>query len=221
VYIINSLQLDRISNTLFDTIKSPILRHNLISSLPHTAPRTHLFRRRLALAFALDTPRHLNASMSNPALTAHVLLHLSNHPVYQMTNKSDYVVLGATIKTLDVGIDCGFSDFSFLQEPETEDQETRQLRKKQGAEFNTGIDMMVSQVKTITSRIVAGGAKHMVRLEAKAAAERLAQRLEFAVRTTEKKRKDWYGEDEDSVRREFMENWVEKGRDENIVNELA
>ena len=78
--------LSGVSSNLFETIKSPILRYRLITSLPFSTPRTHLFRRRLAVAFVLDTPRHLNASMSNEAMTAHTVLHLKESSVYRITH---------------------------------------------------------------------------------------------------------------------------------------
>jgi hypothetical protein len=204
--------LHRISSTLFETVNSPILRWRLVTSMPFTTHRTHLFRRRLALAFALDTPRHLKATMSNEAMTAHAVLHLKSASVYKVTQDTDYHIIAALLKTLDIGLDCGFSNLAFLSSgppppiPTVESVAAKELENK----FNSHIDTMASAFRDVESRIVAGGASHISRLEAKGTAQRAADRLHLAVRTKPAKAKDWYakGSEESDG---FMKRWVGSG----------
>jgi hypothetical protein len=223
--------------SMFKTISSPILRHRLVSNLPAYTQATHLFRRRLALAFALDSPRFLTAEMSNTALSAHVLLHLSQSNLYRITQDTDYTHITATFKMLDLGIDCGFSSFRWLDS--TADRTPRpsstaskfanphsaHAAKKKGAPsadeaipdtealFNEAVDDMVAGLNAIQARIVTSGASHMSRFEAKVAAERVSQRLLYGVRSRIKAGTDWYAKAEGAKKQEvFMNGWIEKDR---------
>ena len=80
---------------------------------------------------------------------------------------------------LDVGIDAGFSDLAFLAHTSPEGRQA----KESEAAFNASVDLLSSAVRDIQSRIIAGGASHISRLEAKGTADRVAQRLDSAVRT--------------------------------------
>jgi hypothetical protein len=170
---------------------------------------THLFRRRLALAFALDKARYHDASMDNPALIARMLLLFEKGSPLRITPETDYVELKARLSMLDIALDAGFSDFGFLEN-------TNRHAEKQ---FNDSIDHLTNAVRDLTARIVDAGAAHMSRTEAKVMAERLAQRLEFAVRTKEKPPKDWFGEQERREKEEFMRGWIGKTEEQHGIKD--
>jgi hypothetical protein len=203
--------LHRISSTLFQTVNSPILRWRLVTSIPFTTHRTHLFRRRLAFAFALDNPRHLEATMSNEAMTAHAVLHLKSASVYKITQDTDYHVIAALLKTLDIGIDCGFSDLAFLPRgsPATLGVESVAAKELE-SNFNSHVDMLTTAFRDVESGIVAGGASHISRLEVKGTAQRAADRLHLAVRTRPAQAKDWYAKGSEESE-DFMKRWIESG----------
>ena len=201
-----------ISRTLFETIPSPILRNQLISALPRSSPRTHLFRRRLALAFALEKSQYIEKSMTNPNLTDHILLYLTKSPLFRISPSTNYRVLCARFTMLDIAIDAGFSDFSWLR-GSAQTSEEREVEKR----FNASVDMLAQEIREIMVRIVDAGITSLRRTEAKAAAQRLEQRLDCAVRTREKATRDWFSEGRDDVvRREFMEKWFRREGKEKV-----
>lgn len=74
--------------------------------------------------------------------------------------------------------------------------------------FNDDVEVLVAQIRAIEERIIDSGASHMRRTVAKEAARRLAYRLEYAVRTREKVKRDVFANDvveaEESA---FMKRW--------------
>jgi hypothetical protein len=216
--LVRNIPEDEIDSTLsimgqmlFEAVPSPLLRARLISSLPCATPRAHLFRRRLAFAFALETPKHIEKPLTNRKLTDQVLVHLIKSPLFRISPDTDYKVLTVRFNMLDIAIDAGFSDFSFLQ-PLSPDvpKEDLDKQKEKEAKFNAGIDMLAHEILEIMARIVDSGMSSLRRTEAKAAAQRLQQRLECAVRTKERPAKDWFGTGHDVVRRDFMRKWFKK-----------
>lgn len=210
--------LSTIGRMLYETVPSSEMRDRLIASLPCATPRTHLFRRRLAFVFALETPDHIEKSMTGRKLTDHILLHLIKSPLFRISPETDYKELTARFNMLDVAIDAGFSDFSWLQS-NSEDPDEEAKRKEKERKFNAGIDMLAQEILEIMARIVDSGLSSLRRTEAKAAAQRLQQRLEFAVRTKEKPAKDWFGEKDDAVRKDFMQNWFRKPKKADVEGE--
>ncbi|KAF2404181.1 hypothetical protein EJ06DRAFT_526276 [Trichodelitschia bisporula] len=206
--------LTEIGTTLLASITSPILRYRLICALPHTTPRTHHFRRQLALAFARNAPRDLSADLANPKLVAQVFVHLQRDPIYIISPRTDYAALRATVGMLDIAIDVGFHTFEFLAKdsgaptPEPNDAEKTKERAKEEAEFNDKLDGLVNVLRYLVVQIKDPGATHMRRAEAKVALERLVQRLECGVRTRVKKVRDVY--DDGERQRGMMEGFVRK-----------
>jgi hypothetical protein len=198
-----------IAGLIYNAIDSPTLRLQLVNALPAATPNTHLFRRKLALAFILDKERHLNAELTNPALTARMLLLFQKGGTLRPTATTDYQDLRARLSLLDIALDIGFSDFDFL---ETRDKAAEK-------QFNESIDRLAATVRETAARIIDAGAAHMARTEAKVVAERLVQRLEFAVRTREKPVKDWFGEVEREGKKEFMKGWVNGAKKEELAEE--
>jgi len=196
--------LSAVSRMHYETITSPILRNQLISALPRCSQRTHLFRRRLSLSFALETSQHIEKPMANSKLTDHILLNLTKSPLFRISPSTNYRVLSARFTMLDVAIDAGFSDFAWYRGSTQPSREEREMEKQ----FNVGVDMLAQEIRETMARIVDAGMTSLRRTEAKAAAQRLEQRLTCAVRTREKAARDWFSEGkEDVVRREFMEKW--------------
>ena len=209
---------------LFEAVQSPAMRERLISALPCHTSRTHLFRRRLAFAFALETPKYIEKSLTGRKLTDQVLLHLARSSLFRISLETDYKALTARFNMLNVAIDAGFSDFSWLRPAQEclvgqSDTESKDEQIEKEKKFNAGIDMLAQEILEIMARIVDCGMSNLRRTEAKAAAQRLQQRLEFAVRTKEKPAKDWFGLKDDTVRREFMQNWFQKAERESTEGE--
>lgn len=228
---------------LFMTVKSPILRHQLISALPSCSPQTHRFRRRLALAFILNSTKHLESSLENPKMISHILLSLQMSKHYQISKNTDYTVTEAYFSMLDVAFDCGFSDLNFAEVcpaacgtglpedrregvtrhffPSRVVRTTAPVNLKEKA-FNEDVDKLTKEVRDIMSLIPDSGAGDMARTECKATAGRFVKRLENGVRTKTKPIKDYYDRNEQGqnmmdsfVTKEVKEEPVEMVMDDN------
>jgi hypothetical protein len=217
-----------VGEILFDTVKSPVLRLQLISALPCYSVETHHFRRQLALAFALNSARHLESALDNSKLINHILLSLQKSKHFRINKKTDYTITDAYFSMLDVAIDIGFSDCNFASaspadsgigaaedQPEASRKSLfapRNLHKalinaKEKA-FNEDIDLLSKEIRDIMSLILDSGASDMSRTECKATAGRVVKRLENGVRTKVKPTKDWYNRNEKG--KSLMEGFVRK-----------
>jgi hypothetical protein len=177
--------LSTLISSIYDAVKDPALRATLISHLPLCPIRTHTFRRRLALAFSLSNLERAlpPVPLDNPALTAHIVISLRDAPEYDTLAKSfDYADLVSNLRVLDVAISNGFISLPSNPTPE------------QVNAHDMGIDELVQAITELSHSIVGTGAAHMSRLEARAAAERISQRLDLGVRRKGRRPKDWYKE---------------------------
>jgi hypothetical protein len=195
--------LNRTIVAIFNRVKDPILCSNILHGLPLHPPRAHLFRRRFALSFALDSTKHTLApsSLENPALTAHIVLAISEADAYTVASNTemDFAALAARVSTLDIAIDGGFVTRPAL----TSVQQTKI--------HDAAIDELVAAVRSFLHLIVPGGGASLIsRLEARSAAERLAQRLEHAVRIRSKGPKNWYAEGDQDNLNTLMDKWAIK-----------
>jgi len=84
--------------------------------------------------------------------------------------------------------------------------------------FNDDVEVLTTQIRVIEERIVDSGASHMRRTVAKEAARRLAYRLEYAVRTREKVKKDVFAEDRELEESTFMKKWFKKEGVNGVAN---
>ncbi|TID19476.1 hypothetical protein E2P81_ATG06643 [Venturia nashicola] len=202
-----------IGGRLFTTVKSAVLRHQLISALPCYSSRSHRFRRQLALAFALKSAKHLESSLENSKTISHVLLSLQDSKHFRITKKTDWTVMEAYFGMLDVAVDVGFSDLDFAPDsgphatkkgPEVVQKnpfaaraarEVALINVKEDA-FNDEIDGLTREVRDIMSLILDSGTSNMARTECKATAGRFVKRLENGVRTKTKPAKDYYNRNE-------------------------
>jgi hypothetical protein len=205
--------LQRISFQLFNSIQHEILRYRVIEALPIVPARAHYFRRHLALAFSLNKTPAYGSSFNNNALYSHVILFLKNSRALQFGPKTDYTLAMAIVMTVDVAIDNGFNVPSISTSgpsPTMPSEDKGPVLKakpdifkmkaisKNTVEtpdraFNESVDQLSEVVKSLRDKILTTGATHISRLECRSSLERLSQRLDFAVRTREVKRKDWYG----------------------------
>lgn len=213
--------LQEIACTLFNSIKHPTLRSRLVESLPLSSNRSHYFRRHVALAFALDKTPNYGSTFDNLALYSHMILFLENCKELKIRSSTDYTLVTAIIKLVDVAIDDGFARPTTIAAAATAAADGTSNTTSSGSEtdaaqrkaanffkprkriskpiisdaekqFNHSIDKLVYTLEKIRDRIVTTGATHISRLEARSAIERLLQRLQFAVRTRAVERRDWY-----------------------------
>jgi len=204
--------LQEISCTLYNAIKHEVLRCRLIEVTP---ARAHFFRRHLALAFALNKTPKYESSFENNALFSHVILFLKNCKIFQFRGNTDYSIVTAIVKVLDVAIDEGFAvpqipssdpspPLTFTSSGKDEPQNPKDdffkpklLHKKPTDSldytFNESVDQLAEEVKILRDKIITNGATHISRLETRSALDRLLQRLQLAVRTRGPKHNDWYG----------------------------
>jgi hypothetical protein len=131
-----SQKLEATAVSIFQAVSNPVLRSILLSSLPVSPPAAHRLRRRLALAWTLNSDRWIKdineagfdsaASKDEEqrqakdkiarALTARIEKCLRENPEWAISHHSDFsdgsaadsVALTARIKILDLAIDDGF-----------------------------------------------------------------------------------------------------------------
>ena len=185
---------------------SSISRHLLcraIATLPATSLRQHQIRRKLALHILLDAPPDEEIDPTSPSIGVRLLLKIKKHPSFHISESTDYTTLHSLADLLDIAIDAGFSDFTFLStqqeeeaKPQPQSHQTHTLfshatTPQSAAElsFNAQIDSLVAQLRLTCSKIRDAGTSHLKRTEAKSALEGLVVRLECAVRTKPKPRK--------------------------------
>jgi hypothetical protein len=185
---------------------SSISRHLLcraIATLPATSLRQQQIRRKLALHILLDAPPDEEIDPTSPSTGVRLLLKIKKHPSFHISESTDYTTLHSLADLLDIAIDAGFSDFTFLStqeeeeaKPQPQSHQTHTLfshatTPQSAAElsFNAQIDSLVAQLRLTCSKIRDAGTSHLKRTEAKSTLERLVVRLECAVRTKPKPRK--------------------------------
>jgi hypothetical protein len=171
-----------------------------IASLPTTILLLHQLRRKLSLHILLDASIDEDIDVTCPSTGVRLLLRVKKHDSFHISEKTDYVTLHSLTDLLDIAIDVGFSDFSFLSQesqsrhksaPSTESLFGHKIVSQSPEEvsFNAQVDEIVSHLRMMGSKIRDAGTSHLKRTEAKSAIERLVVRLECAVRTKPRPRK--------------------------------
>lgn len=179
---------------------SSISRHLLsraIASMPVTTVRLHELRRRLALQLLLDAPMDEHLDFTSPSTGVRLVVKLKKHPSFLISESTEYTALHSLTDLLDIAIDVGFADFSFLtrraQSPKAQStslfSHNQAPQSQEESAFNAQIDAFVAQLRLMGSKIRDAGTSHLKRTEAKSALERLILRLECAVRTRPRPRK--------------------------------
>lgn len=176
---------------------SSMSRHLLsraIAGLPAITFRLHQLKRRLALHIVLDAPLDEDIDVASPSTGVRLTLRMKKHPSFFISETTDYTALHSLCDLLDIAIDVGFSDLSFLGQKALPPSEfptkgtglfsnAPTPQNPEEASFNSQIDAIVSQLRLMSSKIRDAGTSHLKRTEAKSALERLIVRLECAVRT--------------------------------------
>jgi hypothetical protein len=103
------------------------------------------------------------------------------------------------MRILDVAIDMGFIARSPPHGTSIADQTQA---------HDLAIDELVGAVRLLMDSIITTGASHISRLEARSSAERLAQRLDHAVRIKRKRLKDHYADEDQGAQRNMMAQFV-------------
>lgn len=153
-----------IALNLITTILDTPYRLRAVNALPVHTPRTHLFRRRLALSYLWDDPSYLTKPYADLVRISD-LDKLLVRPQYEITKETDYHDLKAHASMLDIAIDDGPT-------------------AREDHEDNDGeIDILVERLRNLFGRINDTNAQNLTRTEAKDTIERLNFRLRFAVRT--------------------------------------
>ncbi|PWW78450.1 hypothetical protein C7212DRAFT_351216 [Tuber magnatum] len=167
--LLGRLSLDTLSigHTFISTINDPDTRYSLLTNLPCVTPRTHLFRRRLALAYLFQDPTYLRKDYPDLVRLQRFARLIKSSPTFEINNDTDYDELRATICILDIAIDDGPTS----GEPNTNDLE---------------VDALVENFRNMFSKIRDTNAQNLSRTESKDVIERLMFRLRFGVRKREK-----------------------------------
>ncbi|KAI9711505.1 MAG: hypothetical protein M1820_002068 [Bogoriella megaspora] len=167
--------------SIWDTVQNPQFRLRVLQCIPSTDSQLETYKRRVALAFFFDNKEYLQSDPRDPLLPTWTIRHLQKSPNFDINPGTSYPTLHALTSILDIAISGGFTHLPIKAPPIQ-------------ADFNQGIDEIANEVTRVHNRIVDTGASHMKRTEAKNALERLKYRLEFAVRTKRRPKKNVFGD---------------------------
>lgn len=155
-----------IALNLVGTVSDAFYRLRVLSALPVHTPRTHLFRRRLALSYTFDDPSYLTQTYANLVRISR-FSDLLLKPQFRIDRNTDYSDLQSLISIMDIAIDDGPTAGNIGQN-------------------DAEVDVVVENLRNIFSRIHDTNAQNLARTEAKDTLERLIFRLRFAVRVKDK-----------------------------------
>lgn len=155
-----------IALNLISTIPDALYRLCVLNALPVHTPRTHLFRRRLALSYNFNDPSYLTHSYANLVRISR-FSDLLLKPQFKIDKNTDYSDLQSLISIMDIAIDDGPT--------------TGNVRQN-----DAEVDVLVEDLRNMFSRIHDTNAQNLARTEAKDTLERLVFRLRFAVRVKDK-----------------------------------
>lgn len=185
---------------------SNLVRLRLINALPATSTRLYELRRTLALrCFNSDLIASAETAVSSALFTT-LLTHIRSSPEWSISDSTDYTILHAVTDVLSLAMPAGFTPSSTLlalptpkspSHPESikksslfaDSTSAESAQSDKEKDFNTRLDALVSQLRSISSRIKDAGTSNLKRTEAKAAMERLIVVLEVSVRTKVKRRR--------------------------------
>lgn len=172
-----------IALNLISTISEATHRLRALNALPVHTPRTHLFRRRLALSYLWDDPSYLTNPY--PALVQMSrFTQVLTKPQFEINKNTDYADLQSHISIMDIAVDSGPTSGN-VRENDAE------------------VDVLVELLRNMFSGIYDTNAHNLARTEAKDTIERLAFRLRYSVRVKDKtnlvvetdKGPEWVGRD--------------------------
>lgn len=202
---VTSSKVSKTNISMLETVKEPILQIQLVCNLPSSSPSQQAFKRWLALSFFFCEPMTSFAELSTSTLPSRIIDHLSDYPLYHLSNDTNYPSFTASISLLDIAVDVGF--FPVLEDGAVLPS------KRDRKQFNNSIDDLCHKVRWLAGRIIDRGATNMARSEAKEVCSRLIHRLESAVRLGGKKRTNVFSanaEDDTEKSRNFLDKWRQK-----------
>lgn len=156
----------QIALNLIGTIPDASYRLRVLNALPVHTPRTHLFRRRLALSYTFDDPSYLTHPYPNLVRISR-FNNLLIKPQFKIDRNTDYSNLQSLVSIMDIAIDDGATAGNIGQK-------------------DAEVDLLVEELRNIFSKINDTNAQNLARTEAKDTLERLVFRLRFAVRIKDK-----------------------------------
>ncbi|WEW56761.1 hypothetical protein PRK78_002212 [Emydomyces testavorans] len=197
--------LYELSVILFNTIQDVALRSQLLKHICPVTPKIALFRCRLSSAFFFEDKTFLDKPMQLIFDLRRMTRRLQDNrfKMNRSTSKGwepyDYWELTAITSILDVAIDTGTMEKSFL-------------KKEDEVKFNQDVDKLADQIKAIFTAIQDTGASHLKRTEAKEFLQALHYRLIYSVRTKPRPKVSWFVSS-----KRGGENWSGIKKSENLM----
>lgn len=194
-----------------------------ILSLPASTANLHLFRRLLALHYVLSADTDELIDPTSPDTGTRLLVKLKRDALFAISDDTDYHFLLSLIPVLEIAIDAGFSDFSFMASRAARPSKSTGLWRRDPAEsaaeaaFNTQVDDLATRLRLMASNIRDTGTSHLKRTETKSDLDRLCVRLEYSVRSKRKPRKGVFGGDAGGVESDFMKSFLSRAEDDGGV----
>ena len=195
-------QIEHVGQRVRAHIPNPILIQHLIGYLPSYMGASHGFKRRLGLASFLKSNTYLTDNLDDLATMNLLTTWLHEKKNFKIRENTDFHKLAARFDTLDVAIGAGLSRFEFRSEENTIKTDSpvntgtvtsRLPPSVEESNFNSAIDEVVAELRSIAFNIRDSGATHMRRTECKTAIEKLSYRLEFAARTRPRPKRGMFG----------------------------
>jgi hypothetical protein len=184
--------MDHVGQRIRSHMANPILVHRLIFFLPSSTMASHGFKRRLGLASFMKSNAYLTNDLDDISTMKSLIRYLHENKSFKIRDDTDFYKLGARFGTLDVAMGAGLSGFEFCTSDRTIQSEDRQAREGEG-DFNSALDDVVKELRSVAFNIRDSGAAHIRRTECKTAIEKLSYRLEFAARTRPKAKQGLFG----------------------------
>ncbi|EHA46237.1 hypothetical protein MGG_02769 [Pyricularia oryzae 70-15] len=163
------------SKSLYRSVETAHLRWQPLSYIVGETPRSHDFRRRLALVFLFDSMACARQAPDESANMLAIIGHVGS--TLSIRNDTNYEETAAVLRLLDIAIDDGFG--------RTQDN------------FDNQVDELTAALKSVWSNIIATGGGHSSRLDAKTLAEWIPDRLKYTVRTRRPPKSNIYSTEEE------------------------
>ena len=171
-------------------ITNPTLQRKLLWVMPDTSQESLLLRRRLALSFFCQSYVFLKDPLTDAeAITSQIKHRIETGSAFDPTDERiDYRSLAALVSILDAAIGPGFGQLLKLS-CGSNSEELKEYSQREKS-FNRQVDALSFTVNGLYTSIQDTGASHMLRTTAKSSVQNLQFRLDYAVRTKPRPRKD-------------------------------
>ncbi|KAL8773510.1 MAG: hypothetical protein Q9209_001614 [Squamulea sp. 1 TL-2023] len=190
--------------TIYRSVHDSGLQMQLLRHFPSSSSQQSIIRRRLALAFFFTDPTYLSTNKLNMLNIKRITQHL-NQPRFLINSETDYPDLAAAIAILAIGLDNG--DPPLVEES-----------KEAITAFNDDLDMLAQRIKVLFTQIIASGASHMKRNEAKDVLELFYTCLVHAIRTKQKPKGMMWEDDVGAEKQKsLMKSFVQRDKAGSIM----